>query len=142
MRNRTKLRPTLPRAKATLHRAYHELRHSKDDEGMRQAAEKGWRAAREAVYTVLLAGGESPHGTVGGGDVRDFENKKLAGYALGISDGYDTAKNTLHGECFYDGSYTLKEDRETIERSLNRVKELIKDCDNALSVLGARRPRR
>ena len=134
MSKRAPVRPTIALAKATLHRAYRELREAKDNEELRQAAEKGWRAAREAVYTVLLAGGKVPHGTLGGGTVRDFEESTLKGWNLGITDGYEAAKGTLHGECFYDSSYSI-EDRETIERALNRVKELHSDCETALSVL-------
>lgn len=145
---RPALPPTIARARATLNRAESELRlavKKNDDEGARQAAEKGWRAAREAVYTVLIEGGITPTGTLDGGDIRGFEESNFFGYNLSITDGYDTSMRMLHGKCFYDGSYGA-EDSQAIELALKRVKKLIGDCDTALSILrdarGYKRKRR
>lgn len=134
MAGRTKIGPTLAKARATLHRAFRELHGAKDDEDLRQAAEKGWRAAREGVYAVMLSGGQVLHGTVGGGTVREFEGRMMAGYSTDISGGYDTAKSVLHGECFYDGLYHI-EDRDIIEQTMTRVQELLDDCDIAISII-------
>jgi hypothetical protein len=96
-------------ARRTLSRAFAELAQANGDvEARRQAAEKGWRAAREAVYAVMQAAGVEVHGTVGASAVADFEAKYL-GRPRGKSGGqplasdYARAQLDLHGACFYGG---------------------------------------
>lgn len=101
---------TTPRK--TLRRAQTELHYAKDEEDIRQAGEKAWRAVREAVYAVLVAGGEKPTGTVSYLTVAKFEAKRLyrSRSRQPITDGYYRAMGTLHGECFYDGKCPSKQE--------------------------------
>lgn len=118
-------------ARKTLNRARMELHHARDEEDMRQAAEKGWRAAREAVYAVVEAVKKRPHGTVSPSFVADFEAKHL-GDASGsgpLCGGYASALHVLHGECFYDG---VVKSREEMALALKGVGGLINDADYAL----------
>lgn len=96
-------------AKKTLSRAFAELEQAQGDpEKMRQAAEKGWRAAREAVYAVMACKGERPgKRTVSADEVAEFETHKLGrprGRHPGqpLTDGYLRAMEFLHGGCFYE----------------------------------------
>lgn len=132
-RGTTSRATSVAEAKRTLHRAFSELAQARgDDERIRQAAEKGWRAAREAVYAVLRAAGERVVGTVGSDFVRRVEQDKFSRTGGAVSDGYALAKDALHGGAFYDGTY---ESEDSIERSLDRVKELISECEYALVIL-------
>ena len=98
---------TIATARRSLNRAFSELvRAQGDPEDVRQAAEKGWRAAREAVYAVLKSRGITHHGgTLSAGKLGDFEANDL-GRARDdgqpLTDGYSRALQILHGECFYE----------------------------------------
>ena len=63
---------TIRQSKETLERAFKELEGAQDREDLRQAAEKAWRAAREAVYAVMKAGGVEIKGTLRTGNVGKF----------------------------------------------------------------------
>ncbi|SRR5258706_5477919 len=94
-------------AKATLGRAFAELRRARDREDERQAGEKGWRAAREAVYAVIAAVDPSISlkGTLGYGAVQKFEVQyfgKMTRNDQRLASGYGQALNYLHGQCFYE----------------------------------------
>ena len=119
---------SLATARKTLNSAFAELKQADlDPEKVRQAAEKGWRAAREAVYAVMRSHGEDVHGTIGSGRVGDFEASVL-GRPRDKSDqpltsGFSRAKDVLHGECFYDGN--LPDD---VKGELEMVGDLIEQA--------------
>jgi hypothetical protein len=136
--------PAIAKAQRTLNRAFVELEQAArgDLEARRQAAEKGWRAAREAVYGVIEAhGGERPRGTIGAGEVGAFEAKRLGrprGRPGGqpLASDYARAEQTLHGECFYDG---VCPDDDTLHGELQQVGGLIEQAE---ADAAAARPRR
>lgn len=98
-------------------------------EGLRQAAEKAWRAAREAVYAVLDAAGERPEAsTLGHSTVSSLEAKLLRrprGRPQPIADGYLVGLQ-LHGPCFYDGQCPTKAE---LEGTFDRVEALIEQAE-------------
>lgn len=127
-------RTTIEMSCKTLNRARTELHHAHDDEGVRQACEKGWRAAKEAVYAVLFALGavdEEHSGTVGSKTVLDLENTHFSDCGTSISRGYAQAKGILHGEGFYDGAFSFFE-KDKVEEAFAEVDLLIEDCTKAL----------
>lgn len=126
--------PAIAKARRTLNRAFAELQRaaSGDLEARRQAAEKGWRAAREAVYGVIEVHGEGrPRGTVGAAQVGDFEAKRL-GRPCGrpggqpLASDYARARDELHGRCFYDG---VCPPDETLREELKQVGGLIEQAE-------------
>lgn len=110
-RNPVSAIPAIAKAQRTLNRAFAELDRAQagDLEARREAAEKAWRAAREAVYGVMEAHGEQRRrGTVSPAHVGAFEAKRLGrprGKPSGqpLASDYARAENELHGRCFYDG---------------------------------------
>jgi hypothetical protein len=121
---------SLTAAKRTLHRARRELHHAHDSEDVRQAAEKAWRAAREAVYTAIASVEDKPKGTWSPSKVADFEARKLDQEYL--TDRYSRAMQVLHGECFYDGDVLTE---EMMEREMDSVARLISDAEHVLVLL-------
>jgi len=123
---------TVAAAKKTLSRAFAELDQADGDlEVIRQVAEKGWRAAREAVYAVMACKGERPSkGTITVGEVAKFEATALGrprGRSPGqpLADGYARAMD-LHGDCFYEGKCESKSD---LHGELERVHVLIEQAE-------------
>ena len=112
-----------------MNRAFAELNAASDEEDLRQAAEKGWRAAREAVYAVMQAAGIRPRGTLGAGAVAAFEYKILKRprqEGQPLADGYASAISTLHGDCFYDGRCP---DPDDLHVNLERVTALVEQAE-------------
>jgi len=138
--------PAISKARRTLNRAFAELKRASagDIEARRQVAEKAWRAAREAVYGVMEAYGEErPRGTIGVGEVGDFEAKRLKrprGRPGGqpLASDYVRAEAGLHGRCFYDG---VCPPDDTLRGELEQVGGLIEQADTDTRAIG-RRPRR
>lgn len=136
--------PAIEKARRTLNRAFAELKRAPagDLEARRQAAEKAWRAAREAVYGVMEAHGEDrPRGTVGAGEVGHFEAKKLRrprGRAGGqpLASDYARAESVLHGRCFYDGVCLPDED---LRGEFEQVGGLIDQADTDANAVRQRR---
>ena len=132
----TTARKTLNRARAELHQA-----RRGDEEALRQAAEKAWRAAREAVYAVLDVVGERPkESTLGHSTVSSLEAKYLRrprGRAQPLADGYLHGLQ-LHGPCFYDGQCPTKGE---LEGDFDRIEGLIEQAEYDVYALG-RAPKR
>ena len=134
---------TTATARRTLNRAFAELNQAQGDpEKIRQAAEKGWRAAREAVYAVL--GEAAPlRGTANVGALSDYEANVLGRPRGGsggqpLADGYGHAMQVLHGECFYQGSFP-----KDLVGELTLVGALITQAERDTGrVAGTRRRRR
>lgn len=124
-------------ARTTLGRAFAELRRAEDREDERQAGEKGWRAAREAVYTVMRLADKdiSLKGTVSYHTVQSFE-KQFFGSAGGTSHpmatGYAHAMQFLHGECFYEDECAFD-----METELGHVGALIEKVEEYIRILGS-----
>jgi len=117
-------------AEKTLNRAKLELERAEDDEDRRQAAEKGWRAAREAVNAVMELAGEREKGTRTPSEVEAFEID-VFGRGRGsrhqpLAEGYSLAMYSLHGDCFYDGKCPSK---ESLRRAMFRVESLIEQAE-------------
>lgn len=122
-------------ARKTLNRARLELHRAKGVEDLRQAAEKAWRAAREAVYAVLDAAGERPEAsTLGHTTVSSLEARLLRrprGRPQPLADGYLVGLQ-LHGPCFYDGECPTKAE---LEGTFDRVEALIEQAENDVYAL-------
>lgn len=121
---------TMKTARKTLNRAFAEFDQAHGDlEKIRQAAEKGWRAAREAVYTVLHAYGIEPgRGTWSEERVGAFEADRLGRpreEGQPLTDGYARGMKTLHGKYFYEDD--LPSDLEYVHGELKRTQALL-DC--------------
>lgn len=135
---------TIATAKKTLNQARIELHQSRknDEEGLRQAAEKAWRAAREAVYAVMDVVGSRPgESTLGVSAVAAFEAKNLRrpqGRAQPLRDGYLVGLR-LHGACFYDGNCPSKGE---LEADFDRIETLIEQAEYDTFVLGQGKGRR
>lgn len=94
-------------ARSTLKRALEELRRGEDEEDLRQAAEKAWRAVREAVYSVLQEVHPETFRTIRSYEIAAFERKHFRRLPV-LSHAYDVAKQDLHGLCFYDNECPSK----------------------------------
>jgi hypothetical protein len=100
---------SIERAEKTLNIAWTELEEARNLEDDRQAAEKAWRAAREAVRAVMyFATGKKPGaGWLRKDRVRDFETRVLGRTSRSpqpLTLLYVQAESELHGMCFYDGA--------------------------------------
>lgn len=130
-------------AKKTLNRALSELHQSKDEEEMRQSAEKAWRAAREAVYAVMDIVGEKPKAsTLSTSAIASFEAKYLGrvrGKSQPLTSGYTRALHVLHGLCFYDA---ICPSRTELEDEMAQVSWLIEQAAQDSVALGGRRKRK
>jgi hypothetical protein len=130
---------TIRTARKTLNRAFAELSQAQGDaEKIRQAAEKGWRAAREAVYALIHSDGrEQWPGTMSVQRVGAFEADEL-GRPLDsgqpLTDAYSRAMSTLHAECFYNGEIP-----EDVKYELQRVHDLIDQAEADMALLPVRR---
>jgi hypothetical protein len=112
-------------ARKTLNLAFAELAEANGHtEVKRQAAEKAWRAAREAVYAVMETAGVKVRGTLGAPAVGDFEARVLKRPRglrnQPLTDGYARAQLVLHGDCFYDGVIP-----ESLKAEMQLVEDLI-----------------
>jgi len=125
-------------AKKTLNRAQAELHQGKDEEDLRQAAEKGWRAAREAVYAVLDAAGEpTKKSTLSPQSVAAFEVDYLGRgrrRLQPLTAGYVRAMNVLHGACFYEDACPT---RKELEFEMDQVLWLIEQAEQDIDTLTA-----
>jgi hypothetical protein len=137
---------SIEKARETLDIARRELFHAKgNDQKIRQATEKAWRAAREAVYAVIDAVGEKPSSTtLHPSHVGEFERIYLnrgRGKGQPLEQGYATAMQVLHGKCFYDGDCP---DEDLIESEMDAVEDLIKraESDRDYLVVSRKRGRR
>jgi hypothetical protein len=136
---------TIEMAKKTLNRAQAELHQAKDEEDRRQASEKGWRAAREAVYAVIEAADQKPKkSTLSPSSVAAFE-VDFFGRGRGriqmqpLSAGYVRAMDILHGACFYENECPT---RKELENELNQVAWLIEQAEQDIDTLLAGRKSR
>jgi hypothetical protein len=126
---------TIAVAKKTLNRALAELHQAKDEEDVRQAAEKAWRAAREAVYAVIAVVEEQPRestlspSTVGAFEARYFGRTRGR---FRLSPLYAFAMKTLHGLCFYENECPR---RAEIEDDMGAVQELIELAEQDIATL-------
>ena len=94
------------------------------DTKIRQAAEKGWGAVVQATNHLL----EKKNVKVPKGTQRreerliEVEARDQRIREAEIPDKYHAFMQTLHSECFYDGTYSIK----VVERYLRRVGEFIR----------------
>lgn len=123
--------PTVVDAEKILERAYVELRKAKGNRlKRRQAAEKGWLAARTAALALLAAAGEDwKQGEKVAKRVEDLEHALDPRSRVFASALYH-AQGLLHGACFYIGYTEACETRsvrsglEDIRQALPRAKRL------------------
>ena len=137
---------TIATAKKTLNRARAEISRARrgDEEVIRQAAEKAWRAARESVYAVMDVVGQKPkESTVSPSTVASFEarylGRKKRGSGQTLTAGYVRAIHVLHGLCFYDGECASK---EVVEGEMDAVQDLIEQAEQDWFVLDKTERRR
>jgi len=127
-------RKTLLRAQAELDEANKLAKKDakRDFERVRQAAEKGWRAAREAVYAVIAAYDKDPgRRTMSTNAVRKFEEEFLGRPTTELqplSAGYQNAISELHGRTFYEGLTTTE-----VDVNLAQVHVLIEQASRDLN---------
>lgn len=132
--------PSIGRARKTLARAVTEWEKAKDDlESRRQVAEKGWRAAREAVLAVFYSHYGTPHRGPSGVPV--FERNVLGrkeGKAGGqpLASEFQRAQSTLHGKCFYGDTCPSRKD---LRSELRQVGGLIDQAEADVKTIERRK---
>ncbi len=94
------------------------------DTKIRQAAEKGWGAVVQATNHLLEKKKvKIPRGTQRREErLIEVEDRDSRIREAKIPDQYHAFMQTLHSECFYDGTYSIK----IVERYLRRVGEFIR----------------
>jgi hypothetical protein len=124
---------TIKTARKTLNRAFAEFNQADGDpEKIRQAAEKGWRAAREAVYTVLRAYGVEPGKStwseekVGFFEADTLKRPRDSAHGQPLADGYGRGMRNLHGKYFYEDDLP---DNTTVHGELERVQGLLETAE-------------
>ena len=133
---------SIEKAKATFKRACEEFEAARDSEDYRQASEKAWRAAREAVYAVMAAAGFRKKSTLSPDAIADFEVKffrRDRSRGKPLADGYSRAMGTLHGSCFYDGECPPF---EQLRRAFQRVSDLIGQAEFDVGSISRTRKKR
>lgn len=140
---------SIQQARKTLDRAWRELHAAErgDYEDLRQAAEKAWRAAREAVYGVMEAAKNRPKGTTSISEIASFEARVLGrvrgGRGQPLAEGYARAIHGLHGDCFYDGRCPRKRELEVefeaVEDLLDRAALDVAAIERGARTKGRRR---
>ena len=94
------------------------------DTKIRQAAEKGWGAVVQATNHLLEKQKfKVPRGTRRRLELLlELEDRDSRVRKAGIADKYRVFLHTLHVECFYDGTYSVK----IVQRELRRLSDFIR----------------
>jgi hypothetical protein len=98
-----------------------------DDTRIRQAAEKGWGAVVQAANHLLEKRKvKVPRGTQKRLErLVELEDRDSRLRKAAVADRYRAFLHTLHSECFYDGTYSVK----LVQRELRRLGDFIRQVE-------------